>query len=197
MRVRLLLFSLFALMLAALATFALAAPSAPNLTFAPTPVTITAPGVGMVELRVTGAQDLGSYEVDLAFDPAVVTVDRVERVIGTPAQPTPGRDWTSLPLSDDPDVTFDPRGPGLIAFGAYSEGDGAGADGDVTLARVYLRGVEAGTSALRIEHALVTNTQAITDTPTAGEGQAQVTGPAHRLYLPLVVGGTMVGSPGP
>lgn len=197
MRIRLIVFSLLALTLAALATLTLAAPSAPTLLFAPSPVTITAPGISAVELRMSGAQDLGAYEVELAFDPAVVAVHRVERVLGTPTQPTPGRDWTSLPLSEDPDVTFDSLGPGLVTFGAYSLGDGAGATGDVTLARVYLRGVEAGTSALRIGRALVTNTQAVTDTPTASEGQAQVTGPAHRLYLPLIVGGTMVGQPGP
>jgi len=197
LRIRLIAFSLLALTLAALATLTLAAPSAPNLLFAPSPVTITAPGVSVVELRMSGAQDMGAYEVDMAFDPAVVTVHRVERVIGAPTQPTPGRDWTSLPLSQDPDVTFDVLGPGLVTFGAYSVGDGAGANGDVTLARVYLRGVEAGTSALRIERALVTNTQAITDTPTASEGQAQVTGPAHRLHLPLIMAGAIVGQPGP
>ncbi|MCW5881231.1 MAG: hypothetical protein KIS91_09910 [Anaerolineae bacterium] len=170
MRIRLIVFSLLALTLVALATLTLAAPSAPTLLFAPSPVTITAPGISAVELRMSGAQDLGAYEVELAFDPAVVAVHRVERVLGTPTQPTPGRDWTSLPLSEDPDVTFDSLGPGLVTFGAYSLGDGAGATGDVTLARVYLRGVEAGTSALRIERALVTNDAAI-DTPTASEGR--------------------------
>lgn len=186
MRLRLLLFSLLALTLAALAAVTAAAPAAPGLSFSPASATINGLPGAVVELRLSDAQDVGAYEVDLSFDPAMVAVDRVERVIGTAAQPTPGRDWSSLPLSDDPNVTYDERAPGLISFGAFSLGDTAGASGDVTLARLHLRGAKVGTSALRIERALVTSTQAITDTPTASAGQVQVVAPVYRLYLPLL-----------
>lgn len=149
---------------------------APGLSFSPNPVNLAPGGTTLIDLRLTGGQDIGGYEVDLAFDPAIVAIDAVERIVGSAGQPSPNRPWYSLPLSVDPNVTYTVLGPGRITFGAYSTADGnpPGLTGDLTLARLHVRALQAGGSALHLERALVVNTAAQASAPNLTDGQVIV-----------------------
>ncbi len=163
-----------------------AAPAAATFDFVPATLTLAPGGAATVDLRLRDAQNLAGYEVDLTLNPAVLAVDSVERLVGTPAQPSPNRTWTGLPASADPNVTFVQTAPDTIAFGAYSFGAGPGLSGDVLLARLHVRGVGAGTSALHLSRTLAADTNAQGTTPpavdasvTVGEGVC-VTGRVNR-----------------
>lgn len=184
------------LVILALAACLLLAPPAPalsqtppSLRFAPDRLTLDQGATGVVELQAQGVQDLASFEVDLTFDPTVVAVERVERVIGTDAQPTPNRTWVSLPT--DASAGFIQLGAGRIALGGFSYGvdNPPGATGDVTLARLTLRGVSGGESSLTLPRALLTDTQAQPTTPTVGAAVVAVKGQAFSLFLPYIIAG--------
>jgi len=165
-----------AVVLALVAGRAVVAAAAPGLSFSPSPATVAPGGTALIELRLGGGQDVGGYEVDLAFDPAIVAIDAVERVAGTATQPSPNRPWHSLPLSVDPNVTYTVLGPGRITFGAYSTADGnpPGLTGDLTLARLHVRALQAGGSALHLERAVVVDTAAQASAPNLTDGQVTV-----------------------
>ncbi len=173
----------------ALVGLTLARPAATQTTsrlqFAPADLTLNSGDSAVIDLRLSGAQDLASYEMDLSFDPAVVAVERVERVVGTDAQPS-NRTWLSLPATGDPDVTFLQPQPGAVSFGAYSFGaaNPPGLSGDVTLAHVRLRGVQGGTTTLHVTRVLTTDSRAQPSQPAADEGRVTVNG-LYRLFLPL------------
>jgi hypothetical protein len=190
-----LLASLTLVVLSALLSLTLAvSPAAtqpsPTLEFSPATLDLAEAAVGVVDIRLLAATDLASYEVDLAFDPAIVSVDRVERIVGSDAQPSPDRSWASLP-SNDPAMSYVVRSPGHISFGGYSFGvnNPPGLNGDVTLVRLHLRGVGAGTSSLVAERILVTTSSAQPSNPTATPGNVTVQGPAFRLFLPHLTRG--------
>lgn len=157
----------------------------PALEFTPASLSLAEAATGVVDIRLLTATDLASYEIDLAFDPVIVSVDRVERIVGTETQPSPDRSWASLP-SDDPAMSYVVRSPGHISFGGYSFGanNPQGLDGDVTLVRLHLRGAGGGTSSLVAERVLTTNSSAQPSNPTATLGSVTVEGPAFRLFLP-------------
>ncbi|MCW5850683.1 MAG: carboxypeptidase regulatory-like domain-containing protein [Anaerolineae bacterium] len=155
----------------------LAAPAATGFDFVPASLTVAPGGAAVVNLRLRDAVDLAAYEVQLAFDPAIIAVDRVDRLVGTGNPPPAGRTWFSLPLSADPNVTFTPLAPGVIAFGAYSYGDAAAAlDGDVLLARLTVHAVGTGTSALHLNTVLVSNPDAQGSQPPSTDGSVTISG---------------------
>ena len=169
--------------------------TAPGLRFAPDRLALDRGATGVVEVQVQGALDLASFELDLVFDPAVVVVERVERVIGTDAQPTPSRVWLSLPTAPDPGYVQ--LGPGRVSFGGFSYGENnpPGASGDLTLARLTVRGVRTGQSSLTLPRVLLTDTRAQAVTATAGAGLVSVAGGGYLLYLPYYVRGGPVPTP--
>ena len=158
-------------------TVAPSAPVATGFDFVPASLTVAPGGAAVVDLRLRDAVDLAAYEVQLTFNPAIIAVDRVDRLVGTGNPPPAGRTWFSLPLSADPNVTFTTVAPGVIAFGAYSYGDaGAALDGDVLLARVTVRAVGTGTSALHLNMALVSNPDAQGSQPPSTDGAVTISG---------------------
>ncbi|MFN8481637.1 MAG: hypothetical protein U0768_01100 [Anaerolineae bacterium] len=178
-----------ALLLVAFASLRTSQAATTALEFVPTSVSLTAdaPTVAM-DIRVTGAQDLGAYEIELSFDPSVVTVERVERVVGTAEQPATGREWVTLPDPATSGSGYTQLAPGVIIFGGYSFGTNnpAGLDGDVTLVRLRLRGASNGSSAIHIDRAEITDTQAAAQ-PVGGEdATVNVSGVLRRLFLPLL-----------
>lgn len=156
--------------------------------FAPARLTLIEGAQGQIDVRLVSAHDLASFEMDLAFDPAVVSVERVERVIGTASQPTPNRTWVSLPTSDDPNTTYLVLGPGRIAFGAFSlsEGTPSVVEGDLTLVRLHVRAVRQGTSVLRPERVLITDSLAEPGQATTTTGEVVVTAPPFQVFLPYL-----------
>jgi hypothetical protein len=157
--------------------------------FVPERVSLDLAATGTVDIEIQAAQDLASFELELRFDPAVVAVERVERIIGTDAEPTPGRAWLSLPGDAGSNATYIEYGPGHIAFGGYSFGEAnpAGANGDLTLVRVHLRGASVGGSALTVDQALVTDRNALPTTPTTSDGFVTVGTAAYSLFLPYIM----------
>lgn len=167
----------FSLMVCGLASASQAAPlvaTVASFDFVPANLPLTPGGVGTVDLRLVMAQNLAGYEVDLAFNPSIVVVDKVDRLIGTPTSPSPGRTWVSLPASGDPNITFIQVSPGVISFGAFSFGEGAGPNGDVLLARIHIRAVGTGTSSLHLNRTLVSDPNAIPSTPGSSDGSVTV-----------------------
>ena len=159
----------------------------PGLRFAPDRLTLDQGATGVVDVQAQGVSDLAGFEVDLTFDPAVIAVERVERVIGTDVQPTPNRTWTSLPTSSG--VGYIQLGSGRITFGGFSYGadNPPGATGDVTLARLTIRGVRRGESSLSLPRVLLTDTRAQPTTPTASAGVVVISGGSgYSLFLPHI-----------
>lgn len=194
MSIRVGLFTLLVVTLTALSAVAAgAAPNAATFQFAPASLALDSGQRGVVELKLMGAQDLIMYQVGLSFNPQVITVERVERVIGAAGQPTPGRTWFPLPLDDDPNVTYISLAPDTIGFGAFSqEGfDTPGVSGDLTLARIHVRAVRGGQSTWRVDMAdqntIVMTRSGQAEGVGAGEGQVVVGDTPYALYLPLLM----------
>lgn len=174
-----------------LASFHGSQAATPAVEFVPASVSLTGDApTATVDVRVTGVHDLGAYEIELAFDSSVVTVERVDRVVGTAEQPSVGREWVSLP---DPssDTGYLQFAPGVITFGAYSFGanNPPGLDGDVTLARLHLRAVGNGSSPLHLNRVEITDTQAASQSLTGTDATVNASGIQIRLFLPLIAGG--------
>lgn len=148
----------------------------PALFFSPSLASVAPGGTTLIDLRLAGGQGVGGYEVDLAYDATVIAIEQVERAVGTAAQPSPNRPWLGLPLSSDPNVTYTVLGPGRISFGAYSTADGnpPGLTGDLMLARLHVRALKVGSSALHLERALVVDTAAEMSAPSLADGQVMV-----------------------
>ena len=160
----------------------------PSLGFIPDRLSLDAGATGVVDLQAQGVSDLASFEVDLTFDPTIVAVERVERMIGTAVQPSPNRIWTSLPTGSG--TGYLQLGPGRITFGGFSYGgdNPPGVTGDVTLTRLTVRGVRPGQSSLTLTRALLTDTQAQPTTPTVGAGVVVISGGGsnYSLFLPYL-----------
>ncbi|MFN8475126.1 MAG: cohesin domain-containing protein [Anaerolineae bacterium] len=153
-----------------------AAPDAAALQWSPASITLANAGASTtIDLWLNSAQNLGGYELDLNFDPAVIAIDKIDQLAATS-----GRTWAGLPASGDPNVTFVTLQPGAISFGAYSYGTQTqGSNGNVQLARVYLHAVGAGSTTLHISRALAAGADAATTTPALADA-------------PVTVGGSLV-----
>lgn len=161
-----------AVLLSTLATLGgQAAPDAATLQWSPASVTLANVGASAtVDLWLNAAQNLGGYELDLSFDPAVVAIDKVDQLAATP-----GRTWASLPASGDPNVTFVTLQSGVISFGAYSYGTQTqGSTGNVQIARVTLHAVGAGATSLQVSRALAAAADAATSSPTLASAPVTV-----------------------
>jgi len=110
------------------------------------------------EVRVTldGAQNLGSFQFALVYDPGVLRFDsvRLEGFLGST-----GRAANALgPRADEE--------KGRIMFGAFTLGHQPGPNGSGALATVVMRALRPGQSALELENAQVTdivgNSQSLT-----------------------------------
>ena len=161
----------------------------PAAEFVPSSVSLTgAAPTATVDVRVTGVHDLGGYEIELVFDPAVVVVERVDRVVGTAEQPSAGREWLSLPDPAASDIGYLQLAPGVITFGAYSFGanNPPGLEGDVTLARLHLRAVGNGSSLLHWNRIVTTDTQGTPQSLSGSDATVSASGIERRLFLPLL-----------
>ena len=153
-----------------------AAPQAVTLDFAPASLALAVGQTATVDIRALGAADLTAFEATLTFDPTRVAIDRVDRLIGTAAQPDPNRTWASLPTSGNPDVTYLQPAPGQAVFGAYSYGTAnpLGPSDDLLLARVTVRGVANGVSSLQLTAPTLVNSLAQSTTPSVANATVTV-----------------------
>jgi len=126
-----------------------------------------------VHVMVEGAMDLGAFQFDMAYDPAVVTVTGV--ALG-PFLGSTGR--TAQSLGSDIDNTV-----GSITFAAFSFGGKAGPQGMGVLAIVTLTAVGPGTSALNLQGVVVTDALANALPTSVQGGTVAVSAPTPTLTL--------------
>ena len=132
---------------------------------------VTDVGVGqLITVNVTaeGAANLGAFQFDLIYDPAVVTVVGVE--LG-PFLGSTGRTAQAVGPTID-------NGVGMVSFAAFSFGNEPGPTGTGALAAITFRTVGSGTSGLSLQNVLVTDTMAETQSVSVEGGTVTVGAPA-------------------
>jgi hypothetical protein len=117
-----------------------------------------------VTVTIEDAVNLGGYEFELNYDPAVVAVDDVEA--GGFLEEA-GRD--PLPLGP----TIDAEAGSLI-FGVASMGEGSGAEGDGDLAVLTLEALEDGTTVLNLRNMRLFDTDSGTLPVRVEDGRVRV-----------------------
>lgn len=143
------------------------------------------------EVRITldGAQNLGSFQFALLYDPAVVRAEsaRLEDFLGSTGR-------AANPLGPRVDET-----QGRIMFGAFTLGRGPGPGGSGHLATVIMRALRPGQSSLDLDNAQMTdiagNTQPLTvegAAVTVKPGQVSPSGDLASVVVPLAAGGTLL-----
>ncbi|MSP11907.1 MAG: hypothetical protein EXR62_03000 [Chloroflexi bacterium] len=119
-----------------------------------------------VTVVVTGATDLGGYQSDIWYDPAVLEFTRFEN---GPFLSSTGR--SAMPVG--------PRvGPesGRVALGGFGLDSGQPATGDGILARLFFRARSAGTSELTLRNTQLVDVKAQAKSPSLQSGRVMVAG---------------------
>ena len=112
-----------------------------------------------IDIVIDGAEDLGGFEFDLTYDPAIVQVTDVS--LG-PFLGSTGRSTGTI----GPEID---NTTGRVSFGAFSFGTEPGPSGTGTLATITLSAAGAGTSLLDLQNTQVTDTQGNLQTPVTEE----------------------------
>ena len=121
-----------------------------------------------VNVMVDGAADLGAFQFEVIYDPAVVAVTQVEL---EPFLESTGRTAQSI----GPDID---NGAGKATFGAFSFGAAVGPEGTGGLANVTFTVVGSGTTAFNLQDVLLTDTRANAQYPSVKGGTVTVAAPA-------------------
>lgn len=157
----------------------------------PTTLTVVGPSAPVAlgqrysaEVLIDGADNLGSFEFRLVFDPTVTSTS-VEEVRLAGFLGNTGRDLGELRLASP-----SAGGTGLT-YGAYSFGMPAGASGSGLLASVELTAIAAGESSLELEDVVITDVAGNQqDVETTG-GRVRVVDeeppPSQTLFLPVLL----------
>ena len=135
----------------------------------------TAPGqVLTVEVRAAQATDLAAFEFFLSFDPLVLRLVNIE---AGDFLTSSGRQLVRLgpALEDD-----------RVGFGAATYGREPGVNGSGVLARLTFQVVGAGTSLLRFQRLIITDTAANVLPVQGVGGQVISSGEAFQILLPLI-----------
>jgi hypothetical protein len=135
----------------------------------------------IVNVMIDGAVNLGAFQFDLIYDPAVVTVTDV--ALG-PFVGSTGRTAQSVGPTIDNRV-------GTLAFGAFSFGSTAGPAGTGVLATIRFRAEGPGTSALGLQNVVVTDPMANAQPASVEGGVVTVTAPAAAGTLTMAPSPTM------
>lgn len=133
-----------------------------------------------VTVAIENVQNLGAFEFEVNFNPAIAStsVDAIQ--LGTMLGST-GRTTGVLRLASSPTL------PGAPLFGAYSYGTPAGPNGSGVLATFSMNAVAPGASQLSLSGLKVTNTQGQELQATATAGSVTVGNTTVRpIYLPLL-----------
>ena len=123
------------------------------------PATVTTKGGEpfTLDVVIAGVRDLGAFEFDVLYDPAVVWVTDVQMgdFLG-------GTDRSVVPLG--PEIDND---AGMVAFGGFTFGEPPGPDGSGRLATIICQGRGAGTTGVTLVDVKVVDTRAALLTPLA------------------------------
>lgn len=134
----------------------------------------------VVTIAVEGASNMGAFEFEFNFDPAVVSTT-VNNIQPGPFLASTGRTSAALRLANSPNP------PGAPLFGAYSYGEEPGPDGSGVLATVSMLATAPGTSPLTLTGLKVTDIHGDELTALATTGSVTVGGSTVRpFYLPLL-----------
>ncbi|MFQ6059591.1 MAG: poly-beta-1,6-N-acetyl-D-glucosamine N-deacetylase PgaB, partial [Anaerolineae bacterium] len=150
----------------------------PTVRLDPADPTVEVGSTFTVTVMIDEAVDLGAFQFDLHYTPAIVQVEAI-----TPGDflASTGRAVSSVGPSIDNDA-------GFARFGGFSFGTQPGPNGSGALALVRLRAVGAGTSPLDLERVQVLDTLVHPQVPRVEDGSATVEGGAeHRIHLPLAL----------
>jgi hypothetical protein len=132
---------------------------------------------------IENAQDLGAFEFEYDFSPAIAsaTVDDIQLagMLGST-----GRTTGALRLASAPGR------PGVPLFGAYSYGAANGPNGSGVLATIAMTAVSPGTSQLGLSGLKVTNVTGNELLANAISGSVTVIAAPRLIYLPLLLRGT-------
>jgi len=140
--------------------WAAAAPLVPvTVRIAPAASSVEAEAVFTVDIVIEDVEDLGGFEFDLTYDPAIVQVTDVS--LG-PFLGSTGRNTGTI----GPEID---NTTGRVSFGAFSFGTELGPSGTGTLATITLSAAGAGTSLLDLQNTQVTDTQGNLQTPVTEE----------------------------
>jgi len=144
------------------------------------PISATAGDTFTVEVVVDSAQNLGGFEFDLAFNPAVIKVQ--DAALGDLLGST-GRTAARIgPWIDN--------AAGVVAFGGYSHGDQAGTSSGGALGWITFRAIAEGSSILDIQSPLLADAQGNLTRAADQDAMVEVQPSpisAFSLYLPLVL----------
>lgn len=132
----------------------------------------------VVTLLVENAQNLGAFEFEYNFTPAVASA-MVDNIQLGPFLGSTGRTTGALRLASAPGR------PGVPLFGAYSYGTANGPNGNGVLATVAMTAVAPGTSQLSLTQQKVTNITGDEVTSISMAGSVTVIGP-RLIYMPLL-----------
>lgn len=139
-----------------------------------------------VQVQITGAANLGAWEFDLQYDPALVTIT------GISVNDFFARSVNCDPVTARCAVLLGPIAEnGIFSAGAVSYGAAAGSNGDGVIATLHLQptGV-AGITQLQFASALLTDPAANPITPATVGAMLEFAPPAFSapnvVFLPLV-----------
>ncbi|MGB9872617.1 MAG: VWA domain-containing protein [Anaerolineae bacterium] len=123
--------------------------TAVGLQMLPATVLVSPGDLFTLTVRIENASDIGAFQTDVVYDPAIV---QVEGVTAGPFLSSTGR--TVSPLGPDIDNIA-----GRVVFGAYTFGSQPGASGSGELAYIRLRGQGIGRSVLDFQHTGISDVQ--------------------------------------
>jgi len=117
-----------------------------------------------VTVRIQDAQDLGAFQFNLGFDPAIVQVDGVAL---SPFLGSTGRNTATV----GPEID---NGTGLLRYGAFSYGSQPGPDGDGALAIITMTAQALGTTILDLDNVHLSDAAGNAQTATLEDGTVTV-----------------------
>ncbi len=127
-------------------------------------------------VRIQEATNVGAFQADLTYDPAIV---QVENVTGGPFLTSTGR--TAVPVGPAID-----NGAGRVTFGAFSFGSQPGASGAGDLAYLRFRAQANGATTLAFQEAAVSDPLG-NPLPLGAQTGAEVVVGTAATYLPLLL----------
>jgi len=133
-----------------------------------------------VAVSIQGAQDLGAFQFDLGFDPAIVQVNGAALA---PFLGSTGRNTATVGPNID-------NGSGLVRFGAFSYGSQPGPVGDGDLAMITMTAPASGSTVLDLRNVHLSDTTANAQAATVEDGM--VTATLLTNAIPLAAGWNLI-----
>ncbi|NJN17817.1 MAG: hypothetical protein HC822_16855 [Oscillochloris sp.] len=135
-----------------------------------------------VPIQISQVENLGAWEFDLSYDPALV------EVVGMTIEPFFGAEFDCTAATQRCVISLGPlrEATGNASVGAISYGTVPGASGEGVIAILHLRPTgRSGTTGIALSNALITDAAATAQTPAVQPASLTLEG-EESLYLPLL-----------